>query len=675
MKLSRRSNLIILWILAGALVLGMVITFTPTMGFGTRGGPAGQPAVLVNGEPIGELEVVRARSNPLFNLVTEGEVGADLELLLIDELVRQELIRQEASRQRVSTSEVRSAVEEFRVSRGVAGRANDSQYLALIAGSGFTDETFRAYLAQQLRQEKWQAEIIDGVVVSDEEAEAYYLANSELYQTEERILARQIVLATRDEAEAVRAELTAGADAAAVARERSLERADRDGALGAGTGETEPRAVGRPALPTSVATAAFAIRGPGITDVVEVGEQYHVVVVEEFLPAATRPFEEVADLVRDDALEAKRAQALDEAVRRLQREARVEIPAQSPLGLRYDDTVVATVGERDIRRSELVRATYTNPQIQQALSPDTAFLITGFFKPAILDQLIDQELAYQGSDDLGVPFVGPRGFVAQSALEYVARDASVSEDEIEAYYQANLQAYTVPASAAASRVDFADVEAAEGFRAALLAGDGVDEAAEAFGGTLTSLGTVRPGQLDPDLDTALFATEAFDELASGAEVSDVLVLMTQPEALPEALEDPGEEPDADVVQEQEVVVLVADRTPERVRPLSEVRSQVETAILSERRAELRGDWLAELRDAIPVVNHMADAGIGDDPSGVTGFTFDDAEQSEEGAIDAVGDALDGLLDDVEEALEGADEMLDELLEDDGAGADDAAPQD
>ena len=675
MKLSRRSNLIILWILAGALVLGMVITFTPTMGFGTRGGPAGQPAVLVNGEPIGELEVVRARSNPLFNLVTEGEVGADLELLLIDELVRQELIRQEASRQRVSTSEVRSAVEEFRVSRGVAGRANDSQYLALIAGSGFTDETFRAYLAQQLRQEKWQAEIIDGIVVGDDEAEAYYAANRDQYQTEERILARQIVLDTRDEAEAVRAELTAGADAAAVARERSLERAERDGALGAGSGETEPRAVGRPALPTALATAAFAIRGSGITDVVEVGEQYHVVVVEEFLPAATRPYDEVVDLVRDDALEAKQARALDEAVRRLQREARVEIPAQSPLELRYDDTVVATVGERDIKRSELVRATYTNPQIQQALSPDTAFLITGFFKPAILDQLIDQELAYQGADDLGVPFVGPRSFVAQSALEYVARDVSVSDEEIEDYYQANVQAYTVAASAAGSRIDFDDVADAEGFRAALLDGRAVDEAAEAFDGTLTSLGTVRPGQLQPDLDAALFATEAFDELESGAQVSDVLVLLTQPEALPEALEDEGEDPEAEIEQEQEVVVLVADRTPERVRPLAEVRSQVENAILSERRAEVRSDWLAELREAIPVVNHMADAALDDDAFGVPGFSFDEAEEPAEGAIDQVEDALDGLLDEVEDAIEGADEMLDEMLDDDGAGPDDAAPQD
>jgi parvulin-like peptidyl-prolyl isomerase len=671
MRLNRRTNLLILWILAGALVLGMVITFTPTMGLGTRGAD-GAPAVLVNGAPISELAVVRTRSNPLFNLVNEGEVGADLELLLIDELVRQELIRQEASRQRVSNAEVRTAVEEFRVSRGVAGRANDSQYLSAIGSLGFTDETFRAYLAQQLRQEKWQAEIIDGVSVSEEEVQAYFDANRDLYQTEERILARQIVVASRDEAEAIRAELIAGGDAATIARERSLERAERDGALGAGVDETEPRPVGRPALPTAVATAAFGIRGPGITDVIEVAGQYHLVVVEEFLPTARRPFEEVADVVREDALEAKQAQALDEAIRRLTREARVEIPPPNALGLRYDEAVVATVGDAEIRRSELVRATYTNPQIQQALSPDTAFLITGFFKPAILDQLIDQELAYQGSDRLGVPFVGPRRFVAQNALEYVARDVSVSEEEIEAFYQENLQAYTVAASAAVSRVDFADVDAAEGFRVAVLDGSPVEEALAAFGGTLASLGTVRPGQLEPDLDTAVFATDAFDPLAEGGEISDVLVLMTQPETLPEELEDAGEE--AEPAQEVDVVVLLADRTPERVRPLAEVRSQVENAILSERRAEERTAWLEELRASIPVVNHLADAGLDEGAFGVPGFTFDETE------FDELEEALESREDGSEAPLDEGDGVQDDggppdATDEGDEGRDDAAPQD
>jgi hypothetical protein len=237
MKLSRRANTIILWLVSLGLLAGMVITFTPSLGVGFGGaGPAGAVALTVNGEPIRELEVAQARSNPLFVSVTEGEVGADLELLLIDTLIRREVVRQQSARQRVSDGDVRRAVEEFRVSRGITGRANDSAYLNLLASSGFTDETFRVYLRQQLQQERWEASLVDGLEVTDAEARAFFEANRDSYLSEERIVARHVVTLDREAALAARARLDAGEDAAAVAAEVSVERADRAGALGAAAG-------------------------------------------------------------------------------------------------------------------------------------------------------------------------------------------------------------------------------------------------------------------------------------------------------------------------------------------------------------------------------------------------------------------------------------------------------
>ena len=660
MKLSRRTNTIILWFISIGLVLGMIITFTPSLGgFGGAGRAqdGSAPAIRVNGATISELSVARARSNPLFNLVNEGEVGRDLEHLLIDELVRQELVRQEAARQNVSGGEVRSAVDEFRQARGVAGARNDSQYLQVLASSGFNDETFRAYLREQIRQEKWQASLIQGVTVSDEEVLAYYEANRGLYATEERILARQIVLADREEAEAVRLELLAGADAGEIARERSLERADRDGALGAGAGETEPRPVGRPALPTAAASAAFSLREGGITEVVQAAGDFHVIVVEEYLEPTPRPFEEVAERVREDALAAKQAGALDEEIARLKREAVIEIPAASPL--EYENVAVARVGDVHITRSDLVRATYTNPQIQQALSPDTAFIITAFFKPAILDQLIDQELAYQGAGELGVPFVGPRRFVAETVLNYVARDAAVDDEVITSRYEQNLAQYTVPASADVVRVVLPDVDSAEAFRRDLLDGVDIDEAAEAHDAEYVSLGRVRRGEVEPAVDAALFTTDAFTTLPDGVlEVSDVLVLAEGPSALPEALEDAGDETEELEVAES-IVVLVAERTPERVRPLSEVRAQVEAQVLAEERAALREAWLADLRERIEVEEFLAVAPGTPDPA-----TF---------SIPAIPEELEGV-DGVD--LDGAptlevtpDETPDEAPASDDAGED------
>jgi parvulin-like peptidyl-prolyl isomerase len=628
MKLSRRTNTIIMWFIAIGLVLGMIITFTPSLGGFGRGGAAADgsaPAIRVNGSVISELSVARARANPLFNLVTDGEVGRDLEHLLVDELVRQELVRQEAARQRVSAAEVRRAVDEFREARGVAGSRNDAQYRQVLASQGFDDETFRNYLREQIRQEKWQASLIEGVEVTDDEVLAYYEANRDLYATEERIRARHIVLADSEEAEAVRLELLAGADAAEVARERSIERADRDGALGAAVGETEPRPVGRPALPTAVANAAFGLRDGGITEVVPSADAFHIVVVEEYLPPAPRPLEEVADRAREDALDAKRAGVLDEEIARLKRTATIEIPTGSPL--RYDNVTVARVGDVEIRRSDLVRATYTNPQIQQALSPDTAFIITAFFKPAILDQLIDQELAYQGAGELGVPFVGPRRFVAQTVLNYVARDAAADEDAITRRYEENIAQYTVPASADVVRVTFDEVEEAEAFREDLLGGADVAEAAEAHGGEVLSLGRVERGGVEPQIEAALFTTDAFQALPDGVlEVSDVLVLADELQALPEELEDAGEE--GEVEAESSVVVLVAERTPERVRPLSEVRAQVEAAVLAEQRANLREAWLADLRERIEVEEVLAAAPEFDPAT----FTFPDMPDELEDAL-------------------------------------------
>ena len=605
MKISRRARTIILWLVSIGLLAGMIVTFTPTLGLGFGGGgDTSAVAMRVNGEPIRELRVAQTRANPLFLAVTEGEVGADLELLLTDVLIRQEVVRQESARQRVSDADVRRAVEEFRTARGLAGRANDAAYLNLLARSGFTDETFRVYQRQELQQERWEASVTAGVEVADAEARAFYEANRDAYLSEERIEARHIVTLGRDAALAARARVLEGEDAAAVAREVSVERADRDGALGAAAGETSPRPVGRPALPMLAANAAFGLRGAGVTEVVEADGRFHVVVVGAYLEAAPRPFEEVAAAVRDDALGAKRSGVLEAEIDRLLAAARIELPAGSSLSL--DDRPVARVGDTEIMATDLVRATYTNPQIQQALSPDTAFIIAAFFKPAVLAQLVDQELALQGAEALEVPFVGTRALVAQGALNYVTREASVGDADVATYYAQNLATFTTPASAVALRVEASTLEAAAAFRAGLLEDGDADAVAERVGLEIVDLGLVVPGRLEALLDATLFGTDAFTDVPGGPwQVSDVLVLSDEVAALPESLDVTGEAEAPEALEPagrfvDRYVLLVAERRPERVRPLAEVRGQIESIVLSEARATLREAWLDGLREAIDV---------------------------------------------------------------------------
>ncbi len=658
MKFNKRTTTIILWAVSIGLLAGMVISFTPGLSLiGANTSSRGPVQMTVNGQNIYEYDVQQARSNALFSAVTEGEVGADLKRLMVDQLARQSVLNQAASRINVSSGEVRQAVNEFRTERGVAGGRNDRAYQNLIASAGFTDQSFREYLRDQIRLGKFEDQLVGNVTVTDEEVEAYYQSHLTSYQSEEQILARQIVVDDEALAQRLRTHALAGEDFAALAREYSLDLADRDGAVGAASGETEPRAVGRPALPTNVANAAFALRGAGTTDVVTSNLRYFVVQVEGYLPAATRPFDEVADTVRQDALDAKKSGIVEAELDRLREEATLTFPANSELS--FTNPVIAEVNGVEIHAVDLDSALYTNPQIQQSLSPQVADLIVGLFKPTVLSQVIDTEVAYQAASSLGVPLVGTRAGIAQAALSYVGRDAEATEAELTTYYLTNSAAFIIPAEAFVTRVDFDAQTGASQFRQALLEGTSVEAAANTAGGTVTDLGLVRAGDLELEIDTALFGTQAFEALPedgdeAGLDVSDVLVLRLPAEpGGADAAE--GQEADADDdAMVERFVVLVAERTPERLRAFEDVKAQVEASVLAQKRQAERTEWLSERRQEADIVEYSiagGDFGLPADLFTTDPATLpaDDGEAAGADASEAAPDAADeGESDSAEE---------------------------
>ncbi len=709
----RKRNVVVLWLVAIGLLVSMVISFTPTLGNLTGSQIAENPAFFVNGQAITELQVAQARSNPLFGAVTEGEVAEDLELLLVAQLIDNTVLQQAAADTSVSRAEVREAVEEYRVARGVSGRGNDSAYLQLINNQGFTDETFRDFQREQIRQRKFIESLTDGVTVTDTEVEDFYSANQIDYVSEPQIVARQIVVEDEDLASSLHARALRGEDFAVLASENSIELADVSGAVQADE-EGNPQPISRAALPTSVASAAFGLQGQGITDVVSTGGLFYIVQVVDYLPADVRPFDEVAEQVREDALAAKESALLQQTLRNLRQEASLEFPENSEYD--FDNEVVATVGQDEVRALELAEATYLNQQVQQFLSPQNAEIVASFFKPSSLEQLIEQKLALQGADTLDATFVGSEGVIARSALNFIANDAEVTEEDLQAYYQTNQANFTIPASATAVQLDFDSADAAMDFRNVILEESfDFDALAERAGNealVYTDLGTVEPGQLDSEIDRYLFGTEAFTSIADDSllEVSDVIIIentiesadagdaeetvaleadtaeTTSDEVVGETADDtaaaeavtedtaaeeattedtPSDEAataesteeaatsdtatadatdedlaDADATEtadaetdtnteadteanteaetaletaediseaatETTYTLLVAIRTPERVRSLDEVRAQVRQTVLNTERSELQQAWLTALRESIPVENLIA----------------------------------------------------------------------
>ena len=620
MKFNRRTNTLILWIISIGLLLGMIITFTPTLGrLGGGGGGSshGSVELEVNGQAVYQDDVARARQNPIYNAVSQGPVADDLQLLLVDNLIQNAVLAQASAKIHVSNGEVTKSVDDFRKSRGVAGRSNDQAYLNLIGNAGFTDPTFRQYVRESLRESKWQAQLTKDVTATDAEVKAWYQTHPTNYQSDPQIVAREIVVDDAKQAVDIQKQAVGGADFAALATKYSKDLADRGGALGAAKGETTPKPVGKPALPTAVATAAFNLKGPGITDVVNAAGQYYIVKVEQYLPAEAKPFDKVSDQVKADTIKAKQAGVVEAKVDQLVNDAEIKVPAGS--SLTYVNPVVAKVGDASITAAQLDRAVYTNPQIQQALSPQSATLVTQFFKPAVLGQLIDTYLAAAGAKSLKLDLVGSRQMVAQAALNYVALDAKVTPDAMQKYYDSNKASFTIPAEAEATRIDFAKKAEAEAFRKAMLGGQALTAAAKAASGTVKDLGTVQPGDLAAELDTALFRTDAFTALPSSKQgMSDVLVVtQTAPtnstssasnSTSGSSTSNTGGDAGSSATPPKTIdtyVVLVAIRTPQRTRTFSEVRDQVQAAVLSSEQQKLRSDWLTALRKDVKVEDLLA----------------------------------------------------------------------
>lgn len=623
MNLSQRNRNIILWIVAAGLLISMVISFTPGTLFGNNQQDAEGPVALnVNGEPIRELEISRLEQNPPFNAIQEGPVAEDLQLVLLDQLVTQSLVQQAAAGESVSSGEVRTRVNEFREAQNVAGTRNDRAYQDLLAGAGYTDASFRELTRQQLQQEKYLDSLTADTEVSDAEIETFYTANQVAYVSEPRITAREIVVADKATADQLYARALAGEDFAALARENSSERAEQGGALGAAEGESTPQPVTQVALPTAVSQAAFALQGPGLTTPIEAGGAFHIVSVEAFTPAATQPLDEIRDEVRQDVLELKESGAQETALLALRDDATITAPEGSQYS--YENPAVARIGDYEIKAADLNSTTYLNPQIQQLLTPDSAEVISSFLKPNNLDQMIDQELAHQGSERLDATFVGTRAAISQSALGYVSRDVTATPAQIQTYYRNNRAEFTEAASALTTRVNFGDRASAAAFRETLtgtqtLAANTVTDAAAEAGGTVQELGEVAPGSQPEVLGAALFNFETgMTPLGdSGFDVSQVLTVSTPAPGTASggatsggaasggAASGGAQSGGAAAPAQEQFVVLVAARTPERVRPLSEARAQAEQAVLDTRRTEVQQTWLDGLREDIPVENLLA----------------------------------------------------------------------
>ena len=575
--ISKRVVAVIFGFLALAFVVGSILLFTPQGQRSTRG----KVELTVNGRPIYELDLARAQQNdPVLSINPQGLLRKLAEINLGERLILTTALVQDTARIGVSSGELRKELDAIKERLGLQKKEEYDRFLARI---GYTDAQLRSELREQIRINKRIEEIQKKAEPTEEEVRLYFELNREQYRNQERVLARQIVVDDKATAEKIYAEVSKpGADFAAIAKANSKLNAEQGGALGAAAGQSEPGPVTRVVFPNAVADVVFKLRDGQISRPIEAGGRFYIVKVERYLPESDAQFEEVKDRVREDARRVKGQGALEAYLEGLRAKANVKFGDNTTL--QFENPVVASVGDTEIRLAEVTQLVFANPQVPQLVQQGLGELAVQFFLPQTLEQLINREVIYQAAMQLGQPFFGTKSDIASQAQLWKTRDITVSDAEARKYYDSNLANFTIPASARTQAVNFKkeDRAKAEAFRAAALRGGKLEELARANNGTVQDFGVVNPGTLPPIPNRLVFLTRGTFPKGPLGEVSEVV-----------KLED-----------ESYQVLIINDRRAEILRPFEEVKEQARQQVLAIRRAEAAQKWLEEVRKAAKVENRL-----------------------------------------------------------------------
>jgi foldase protein PrsA len=188
--------------------------------------------------------------------------------------------------------EVPEALVEARVGQIREQWGGAKSFQNVLKRLGLTENLLRDELRTRLLLDAVRDKILAGVTITDEQTAEYYRQNLAQYVVPESREIRHIVLRTRAEAVRIRAQLTAGANFAALARRYSLDDSTRTagGRLSVFRGRGDPR----------LERAAFALRTHQLSGPVKTGLGWHVIeALSNVRPRHTIPYADVQNAIRN----------------------------------------------------------------------------------------------------------------------------------------------------------------------------------------------------------------------------------------------------------------------------------------------------------------------------------------------------------------------------------------
>ncbi|RCW47851.1 peptidylprolyl isomerase [Paenibacillus prosopidis] len=243
----------------------------------------------------------------------------------LDNLITQELIGQEAKAASVTVSDADVTAEIDLIKKSFG---SDEEFNATLAQYGMTLESLQKDTKVNLTIRKILEPQTD---VTDAEIQKFYDENKASLGTPEQVQASHILVATKEEADAILAELKQGADFATLAKEKSTDPGSKDNGGDLGF-------FGKGAMVPEFEEAAFALKVNELSGVVQTEHGFHIIKKTAEKAAVVPTFEEKKEEIRKQ-LVATEANELSEAwMAKIREKAKItntlatETPAEGAAG-------------------------------------------------------------------------------------------------------------------------------------------------------------------------------------------------------------------------------------------------------------------------------------------------------------------------------------------------------
>ena len=200
----------------------------------------------------------------------------------------QNLVNESVMQQAAKEYDIKVTEEEIDFEIVLLRSAQDANDTSI---QNVSDEQLRSKIKNQLILEKV---LTKDLIISDEDVEAYYDENKSLYNIPTTYKTNLIVVATKEEAKAVKKEVQEGSDFAVIAREKSMDRASA--ALGGSIGfiSVDQNNIDEGILKTVPSTPVNEVSEPFLLS----NGSYGLVFVEEIVQGQSFKFKEAKEHIK-----------------------------------------------------------------------------------------------------------------------------------------------------------------------------------------------------------------------------------------------------------------------------------------------------------------------------------------------------------------------------------------